>query len=344
MPAETATVVDAGECDWCSHGQWSHKLGKRGCKELGCPCGKYEPPKSPPAAEPEPAPAESAQDELPAALDLDEHRADDDPAASEPTQRELLAQMTRESIDLGTYELTVPAGVRTASTCAYPNGEDQGEHDHALCEDVVAERDEPAAAELAGQQVDPDAQMLWLRDALGVDVDADLVEAVEWFKRELASTTSSLTSAVADVSRLREELAEERRSRAGAVAQRDEAIKRVDELSTDLTGAHAALTRADGEAEEAQRRAQALAAELDTERARANRLERQLDGAKAGRQHAQATLAETIHASVTAAANVLWRYDAHQCEHCGSRYTEPVTHEHPLTPVTVLVVRREVAG
>ncbi|MEV4846116.1 hypothetical protein AB0K20_23225 [Micromonospora matsumotoense] len=25
-------------------------------------------------------------------------------------------------------------------TCAYPNGEDEGEHDHAMCEDVVAER------------------------------------------------------------------------------------------------------------------------------------------------------------------------------------------------------------
>ncbi|MEU6387689.1 hypothetical protein ABZ847_29500, partial [Streptomyces bauhiniae] len=39
----------------------------------------------------------------------------------------------------------------------------------------------------------------------------------------------------------------------------------------------------------------------------------------------------------------LVRYDADQCEACGFRTTVPeLQHEHPLTPVTVLVVRREV--
>jgi hypothetical protein len=356
MAAEATTLVDAGTCRWCPHGQWSHKRGKGGCRELDCICDKYTPPKDEPAAAPvpgevvdgpavpgpseclgEPEPAQPADVELP-------------PADPEPSRGELLARMTRESIDLGTYDLAVPADEPVK---AEPDRTGQVIRD--VGQAIAADRDEirrlriqlraadgtiarqkrelaQARRERDGMRVqrdqaygrveEQDVQLGRIRAALGpdLDADADLAEAVGGLRYE-----ANRLEALADAQRA----AHLETATAMAAAE-----QRVDELSTDLAGAHAALTRADGEAEEAQRRAQA----------RANRLERQLAGAKAGRQHAQQTLSEAIQAGTEAATRVLWRYDAEQCQDCGFRSTVPVVHEHPLEPVTVLVVRREVAG
>lgn len=95
---------------------------------------------------------------------------------------------------------------------------------------------------------------------------------------------------------------------------------------------------------------QHLAAELGQARSRiteltaeVDRLRAQLDVVNASRLRALDALDEATRISL---AEVLLRYDADQCttDRCGSRYTVPVDHPHPLTPVTVLVVRREVTG
>ena len=95
---------------------------------------------------------------------------------------------------------------------------------------------------------------------------------------------------------------------------------------------------------------QHLAAELGQARSRINeltaevdRLRAELDVVNASRLRALDALDEAARISL---AEVLLRYDADQCttDGCGSRYTVPVEHEHPLTPVTVLVVRREAPG
>lgn len=418
MAAEASTLVDAGTCRWCPHGQWSHKRGRGGCRELDCPCGQYQPPKDEPAAEPvlEVDPDSPVLDEAPAADDQDddhqecgqcgdrvytlssrgwcdgcEEEAAAGPTDPGPTRRDLLARMTRESIDLGTYELTVPDGPRTASTCAYPDGEDGGEHDHALCEDVVAERVEMAATAQASPgpapvQVATDAQ---LAEPGSVETSAavkppmppaDFLVAhtmvgeraaagAGWQEGYLAGQATAVAPpdpALVQAAQVAEALA----------VERDEARADRDDYARRLKAADAAYAQAAGEAEEAQRRADALASELrsleaeitavtgqrdqavaDLERigteliaarreAKAatrarHRIRDELDAATLARLRLQEDLDEVILAGVAAAANVRQRYDAEQCETCGFRTTVPIDHEHPLTPVIVLVVRRE---
>ncbi|KXK63385.1 hypothetical protein AWW66_03465 [Micromonospora rosaria] len=387
----TAVLPDAGPCGWCGHGQWVHKRGKVGCKELGCPCGKYEPAKKPPA----PVPGEAASQ------------------IAEPT-------------------------------CAYPAGEDDGEHDHAMCEDVVAERreltgmtqesialdlyettlppyPEPAAVDPADvpgtpeharkiARIDAQLQMdaaLERMQAFYDDVLPTIDEAFSWrdqldaadrmgqtnigrlnaAEQQLGRIRMSLgadpdTDLVDRVDRLVADMAAERRERQGAEVQRDQAYERIDEQhdalgrihaalgltevddETDVVGAverlaealadtgqalvdeQAAHQRTAGRAEDAERRVEALAGELDSERATVAHLRTELGRATARGQRHKAQLDEAVIAGVTAATRVLWRYDASQCvaEGCGSRYTVPVEHEHPLIPVTVLVVHRPPAS
>lgn len=262
---EATALVDAGPCQACGDDQFDHKRGRGGCKVPGCGCGAYERPEPAPRL-PNPDASSSQVRNTGPALEVDPGSSvpsEVPPAEPERTRAELVADLTAQSIELGTYDMAVPGDGEP--TCAYPLGEDQGEHDHALCEDVVAERSEQETA----------------------------TESVYCADERCAQ---------ADLARRR--TSHERQMR--LAAERDEARVRVDALTATVA-----------------------------------RLRDDLNRATLGRQRAQDALDEAVRAGTAAATRVLWRYDAEQCETCGSRYTVPVQHEHPLTPVTVLVVRRE---
>ncbi|MBM0275129.1 hypothetical protein [Micromonospora tarensis] len=129
--------------------------------------------------------------------------------------------------------------------------------------------------------------------------------------------------------RLRADLERVTRERDGCEVQRDQAYERVNELTAELG-------REQAEHQATLREKSALNTEV-------LRLRAELDRVNADRQRAQDVVDEATWGSPQASL-VLWRYDADQCltEGCGSRYTVPTEHPHPLTPVTVLVVRREV--
>lgn len=87
----------------------------------------------------------------------------------------------------------------------------------------------------------------------------------------------------------------------------------------------------------------ALLAELDDAaklRARVAVLEDLLDQTCAARDRFRRERDQERRANLATATRALWRYDAEQCQTCGYRTTVPVAHAHPLTPVTVLIVRR----
>lgn len=134
---------------------------------------------------------------------------------------------------------------------------------------------------------------------------------------------------------------EARRTRDGFEVQRDQAYERVDELVAELGRTEATRQRL---AQLLDKTAAALADERAEHLNAVGRLRAELDRVNADRQRAQDALDEAEWTGPQASL-VLWRYDADQCttEACGSRYTVPTQHPHPLTPVTVLVVRREVA-
>lgn len=119
---------------------------------------------------------------------------------------------------------------------------------------------------------------------------------------------------------------------------------RVDELATDYAGLNSAYTKAVGDAEDAQRRAEQLAGELDSAQATIARLTADLARANSRQQRTKTQLDEAVRVGTAAAARVRWRYDARHCDTCGFRTTvADLDHEHPLTPVTVLVVERDQA-
>ncbi|MFI6819757.1 hypothetical protein ACIBJE_02245 [Micromonospora sp. NPDC050187] len=346
--AEAATLIDAGTCRWCPHGQWSHKRGKGGCRELDCVCDKYEAPKgtAPAPADDWPLPVAEVESAEAAGLVVRaESPANEagvpvsavERAEPERTRAELVADLTAQSIELGTYDLAVPAGVRTPSTCAYPNGEDEGEHDHALCEDVVAERAEPAAA-AAPTSTGTDRTGQVIRD-VGRAVAADIAAQQDEIRRlriqlraadgTIADQKRKLARVERERDKVRAELTEVAGERDEAVVQRDQAYERVEEQDIELGRVRAALIVAvDEDPVEAIER---LRARLTGARERVGELERCV-----ARLLAPADVADP--------ERVLWAYDARQCQTCGSRYTADVDHEHPLTPVTVLIVRRGVAA
>ncbi|MGW5556892.1 hypothetical protein ACWER9_06670 [Micromonospora sp. NPDC003944] len=294
-----AAVVDAGACGECGCGQWNHRLGKKGCKDPGCGCGKYEPPKDAPA-EPEPSDAEVEAAET--ALDRDKPCCSEGPDA--PHHRECpVGERPTLVVDPGS---PVPGVVDVRPDDTDPGvpvgGFEPAEPGDADLPVAVEPTDDEVADEIDRAEATAEierlhAELAEIRSALGVDEVTSPMEAIRAFGREITRLTTVL--------------GDRTRERDGFEVQRDQAYERVDEL---------------------------------TERAR--RLRRELNGANAGRLHAQDALDEAIRTGTTAAANVLFRYDADQCttEGCGSRYTVPVDHQHPLTPVTVLVVRREVPG
>ncbi|QDY06136.1 hypothetical protein FJK98_02300 [Micromonospora sp. HM134] len=303
--------ADLGPCRWCGDPQWRHKRGKAGCQEPECGCDKYLPPKSPPT-KPEP-------------------------------------------------------------TCAYPNGEDGGEHDHAMCEDVVAERAElagvvesdPASPVPGVADVRPDGPDLGVQVAgfeparpddvdleplpeRGVDPAADLREAdaalriteaeVDRLHGELRRLEVELGRARGEADRMAQSVigaCQERdlarREHDGAIVQRDQAYERVEELDVELGRIRGALgVDVDVDLADAARDRVAavmrLSAQLACRTDEVEQLRGALTRAKGGWD-----------------VGTLWRYDARQCETCGFRTTVPgLRHEHPLVPVTVLVVRREV--
>jgi hypothetical protein len=160
------------------------------------------------------------------------------------------------------------------------------------------------------------------------------------------------------------------RERTEAEVQRDQAYERVDELTAELGWIHAALgIEPDRDPVEVieDRRVRLRDAETDLLNVRGilspNGYPRRVPAyvdlvptvAPAVRWVAdrvdelEAHVARLLaHANAVGVdpARVLWQYDADQCQTCGSRFTRWVDHEHPLIPVSVLVVdrRREVPG
>lgn len=309
MAAEPTAVVVPGECGWCGHRQFTHKLGKRGCKELGCPCGRYEPPKNMPVADPalqvdpaSPVPGEVVDGPefvrpVGFASDIDQAERDELTGRAQPA----------------------PAGVRTSSTCAYPNGEDEGEHDHAMCEDAVAERAEQAAESCGcprSRQLGTTLAEIEQMNRTTRDLAAERDEA----RVQRDQATGEAEDAQRRADRLAGELRSLEAETTAVTAQRDQAVADIERLGRELIAA----------------RREAKAAVRAKERVRD-----ELDAATRARLRLQEDLDEAILTGLTAATNVLYRYPAWQCETCGSRYSHQADHEHPLTAVDVLIVRRK---
>lgn len=206
-----------------------------------------------------------------------------------------------------------PAGPR----CAYPNGEDQGEHDHAMCEDVVAERAELAGRAGPDQPAEPSTSVKppmppagWL--AAHTMVGERAAAGAGWQEGYLAGRASAAETDPTD-------LAQAVAVAEALAAERDDARRERDLLQSRLD-----IIRQERRREFLAHQVLTLTAERDELTAEVGRLRTELDRADVA----------------LAAGWVLHRYDAQQCQTCGSRYTVPVEHPHPLTPVTVLVVRR----
>ncbi|MEV4197049.1 hypothetical protein [Micromonospora globbae] len=342
--AEPAVLPDAGTCRWCPHGQWSHKRGKGGCRELDCICDRYGPPKDAP---------------VPGVI---ENRPDDaDPAVCvggfEPAQP--------GDVDLpGVADPAAQAAYveQVAAIDAQPAESDDDRlpchrcndlvltlSSDGLCDGCVAEDDEAirrradverltVQLEQAYERVDElETELGRIYGALHIDRDRDAAEVIEGRRVRLRDAENDLLDVRGILapngypSRIPADV-----SMVPAVAPAVQWLAdRVDELTAERD-------QAAGAAKDAQRRAERLAGELDAAQAAIVRLSADLGRANADRQRARAAVDDAVRAGTAAAARVVRRYDAEQCETCGYRTTVPIDHEHPLEPVTVLIVRREV--
>ncbi|MGW3608974.1 hypothetical protein ACWD6N_03645 [Micromonospora sp. NPDC005163] len=308
-----AEVEVAGRCGWCGCPQFNHRLGKKGCKDPECGCAKYEPPKGKPAAEPavlvvDPAsPVPGVVVERPDGPDLGVCVGGFEPA--QPGDVDLPVEPEQpEPIDH-------PVPCRGCHACE-PEPTD----------DEVA--DEIDRAEGAAEIEQLHAELSEIRAALGVDEATSPMEAI-----------SAVLNRAGHYRAKRDH--ERRRADRIDAALRDAAVEleqvRADKvrLAGQLAPRLADLDQALGEVSKLRQ----VNVELGRARAEADQLRRERD-------KAQGAYDDAIRTGTAAAANVLYRYDADQCttDGCGSRYTVPVDHRHPLTPVTVLIVRREVPG
>ncbi|WP_431976146.1 hypothetical protein [Micromonospora haikouensis] len=300
--AEVTALPDAGQCRWCPHGQWSHKRGRGGCRELDCVCDKYQ-------ADPA---AEQAERErvLTAVAEVCERQA---------------AQARTELAELAPVLEVDPDSPVPGVAGERPDDVDPGEpvagFEPAQPGDVDLE---PAAG--------PDpalAQAVAVAEALAAERDAARRECDRLQSRlDIIRQERRREHLAHQVATLTAERDEARRERDAAVVQRDQAYERVDELDGELGQVRGALD-----------------ADVDDDLVVVcGRLRTELGRANARAQGAKTRLDKAIVAGTEAATRVLWRYDAEQCLDCGSRFTTWVDHEHPLVPVTVLVVAREVPG
>ncbi|MEU8264443.1 hypothetical protein AB0C02_27955 [Micromonospora sp. NPDC048999] len=328
-----AALPDAGPCRTCRCAQWGHKRGKSGCKECGV-CDRYLPPKAHPKSTPAPE------------------------ASAEPTS---VAELPDEDVEAWNADALTPEHPTLAEVEAEPEPVDEPD---PLAAEVVA--DPAAQAAHADQVAAIDAQLAQpgptdgeLADEIDQAESAVEVEQlrgdVERYGDILHETAKVLGIAPDDdgdnydeipieaaaaqraravaVHRRNEDRAELERQAAADVERRREHHEHVQRLAVERD-------QAVGAAEDAQRRAEHLAGELEAANAR---LAADLAAANARQVKTRRALDNAIRTGAAAAARVLWRYDASQCLTCGSRYTVPVDHEHPLTPVTVLVVARDLA-
>lgn len=313
--AEAAALPDAGPCRTCDCAQWGHKRGRGGCKECGV-CDKYLPPKSTPAVL-----AEHARQV--AAIDAQLAEPDDD------RRDGCVAEIERPT---GERDAVLAQAVAVAEALAAERDDARRERDRLqsrldiirqerrrdhLAHQVLtltAERDQAVVQrDQAYERVDEQATELGrIHAALGIESDGDPVEAVERLAAELGEATTKAVRLTVELERAGAQLLEGR---------------------TATASLHRALT--DQEQHDA-RQLGAQAAELA-------RLRDELDRTNTSRRQAQDALDDAYRAGLAAAMRVMWRYDAVQCLTCGSRYTALVDHEHPLTPVTVLVVERDQA-
>ncbi|WP_139128960.1 hypothetical protein [Micromonospora nigra] len=295
-------MPDAGLCRWCPHGQWSHKRGRGGCRELDCACGQYQADPAAPAVVPAAGVVEAdPASPVPGVADV---RPDDaDPgvqvAGVEPAQP--------GDVDLPVLRATHPT---LAEVLAEP--EPVGEPEPAPPVVVAS----PAAQAAHARQVAAtDAQ-------LAVDDDpTPPAPAADVDPEPAAEPEPTIVLTQAEAARLHAEL-EQRRADEEQIrqltAERDRLASRLDIIRQERRREHLA------------HQVMTLTAERDEARGRVVELE----------EHVGRLL---DHMGPGDPDRALVRYDADQCEACGFRTTVPgLRHEHPLIPVTVLVVRREV--
>ncbi|MFE7874452.1 hypothetical protein ACFUYE_29400 [Micromonospora humida] len=368
--------ADLGPCRWCGDPQWRHRRGRGGCQEVGCGCAKYGQDPAAEQAEQERVltvfaeVCERQADQARAELAELTGVVESDPASPVPGVVDERPDGADPGVPVAGFEPAQPDDVDLPPAPEPDARPPMPPADFLTAHTMVGERAAAGAGwqegYLAGQAAaaGPDpalAQAVAVAEALAAERDAA--------RRECDRLAGRLD--IIRKERRREHLAHQvatlTAERDRALAQRDQAYERVDELHHALGRIYAALglvdlddtdqavqaiealtaagQRAAGLAEDAERRVQALADELDTERATVGPLRTELGRAHARAQRLKGQLDEAVTSGVAAASRVLWRYDASQClaEGCGVRYTVPAAeHEHPLVPVTVLVVRREV--
>ncbi|MCX5066941.1 hypothetical protein OOJ91_13900 [Micromonospora lupini] len=325
---DQAAVVDAGPCRGCGCEQWNHRMGRKGCKDAVCGCGKYEPPKAAPA-DPLKAAYEQTVEELGRGFDVESGLA---AVLAEP-----------EPVDEPEPE-PVPV-------VADPVAQADSVEQVAAIDAQLAEPDRAEPPTVADRPMPPKDFL-----AAHTHVSDRAAAGYGWQQGYLAAQAAT----AAELTAARHEAAEAL-NRAGHLrAKRDEERRQADRLDGELRNAVAELEQVRAEktrlaGQLAPRLAdldQALGelaklrnvnVELGRAHAEIDRLSRERDDARKALKN---TADAYVQTSIAAATNVLYRYDANQCttEGCGSRYTVPVDHPHRLTPVTVLVVRREVAS
>jgi hypothetical protein len=145
--------------------------------------------------------------------------------------------------------------------------------------------------------------------------------------------------------RLQDQLAQVTGQRDQALLDREEAVRERDAARrkvTDLTEELAHVRGQLGEAHADCARYAAAAERVDELVNGNRRLRRELDRANAGRLKLQEELDAAVHNGLTAATQVINRYEAYACEQCGARYGRAYT-DHgcgPLASVTVTIARR----
>ncbi|MEV4271962.1 hypothetical protein [Micromonospora aurantiaca (nom. illeg.)] len=308
MAAPVSEVLtDAGPCGWCTHPQWSHKRGKSGCKELDCPCGKYEQPKTRPAQAVEEAVVAAALGEV-HVLPVDE------PTPAGPVPVEPASPVDPvEVVDVVKRRRRTPEPLPGGDPV--PDPAVQAEH----AEQVAAIDEQLAQAEPDDDQ--PGRGRRRPHDPLCVaDIDR---------------LTRALATQIEETQEVATELAEARTELAQVTRERDEQRQRTRDAE------HAAKTAREAVVDLRRALAEQQKNTVDVPQLRAD-----LEQAIADRQRVQQQYDDAVRNGLAAALRVLWQYPARQCltAGCGFRTTVPyLDHEHPLTAVSVIVAERDPA-
>ncbi|MFI7072080.1 hypothetical protein [Micromonospora sediminicola] len=318
MAAPVSEVLpDAGVCRWCPHGQWSHKRGRGGCRELDCTCHKYEVDPAAQRAEKErvlTAVAEVCDSQAAKARAELAAMAEANPSLGVQVDPERAADIAAEASPVDPVEVVDVVKRRRRTPVPLPGG------DPVPDPAVQAEPAEQVAA-IDELLVEEDGPLpLPPREGRRVlIVDQDRIEQL----------TTQLGARLRDLDQAQEQVAQLQRGARVLSAERNEARTELANLRREVV-----------------EREEQIARERGARSAEIAQLREELARATTARQRTQEQLDTAVHTGLSAVSQVIGRYTAHACLTCGARYGLPFT-DHgcgPLVPVVVTIARADRPG